>query len=179
MTKAEREEELKEEYLNIKISFNDYCMREMGFGLDDNDHLVDEDIETILRFKEKYIVYNDITLDPYVRGDEIDMNLLENYKLMELLFQAFITKYIVTHPMDVRGFLQRTVNGTDKVVFSLMYLDPSTNLIKHYESNSYRNGCVSIFNLVCKLVEREHIYDFDKLDIIIDKDLRKKWRYER
>ena len=85
MTKAEREEELKEEYLNIKISFNDYCMREMGFGLDDNDHLVDEDIETILRFKEKYIVYNDITLDPYVRGDEIDMNLLENYKLMELI----------------------------------------------------------------------------------------------
>jgi hypothetical protein len=60
-----------------------------------------------------------------------------------------------------------------------MYLDPSTNLIKHYESSPYRNGCVSIFNLVCKLVEREHIYDFDKLDIVIDKDLRKKWRYER
>ena len=179
MTKAEREEKLKEEYLNIKISFNDYCMREIGLGLDDNDRLVDDDVESILKFKDKFIVYNDTMLDPYVRSDEIDMNLLENYKLMELLFQVYITKYRSINPIDVKGFLQRAVTGTDKVVFSLMYLDHETNLIKHMESDPYRNGCVSIFNLICKLAKRDNIYDFEKLDIMIDKDLRKKWRYER
>lgn len=176
---SKRMKEEKEEFFKLKNGFNNYCMREMGFDIDENDYLVDPDEELVLTIKGKYIKYNDEILDPIMKFDELDLNLLENSRLFSTLFQVYITKYMKSHPeVEVVGYHQSNLKGSNSGVFCLNYKLNGDNTIHKLESEIFKNNSVRIFNLICKLNERTSLYDFNRLDVIIDKSTRKKWREE-
>lgn len=160
----------KSKSLDYKIGFNDYCMREMGFEVDEDDHLYDMDTESILQIKEKFIKYTE-DLTPILKFNEIDLNLIENFRLMETLFQVYIGKYAQRHGMDVVGFSQSTIKGSRKGCFVVSY--KQAGQIYEIKSDAYENESVRVFNLVCKLNHRTHLYDFEKFDVIIEKERKK------
>jgi hypothetical protein len=162
----------KSKSLEYKVGFNDYCMREMGFDIDEHNHLYDMETNTLLQIKEKFIAYNDEDVYPYLQYNEIDLNLIENYRLFETLFQVYITNYARSHNMDVRSFSLSKMKGTKKGKFTVSYMNNGE--IVNIESDPYENESVRIFNLICKLNHRTHLYDFEAFDIFIEKDKERK-----
>lgn len=160
----------KSESLEYKVGFNDFVMREMGFDIDEYDHLYDLETETILQIKEKFIKYTD-ELYPYLQFNEIDLNLIENYRLLESLFQVYITNYARSHMMEIKSFSFSKMKGTKKGKFTLSYINGGR--IVDIESDPYENESVRIFNLVCKLNHRVHLYDFEAFDVTIEKDKKR------
>lgn len=69
---------------DLKVRFNDVVMRELGLDTTDDDYLYNVDTESILQIKEKFIKYVD---NEYfiLKPNEIELNLIENPRLMELL----------------------------------------------------------------------------------------------
>lgn len=155
----------KEDSLDLKVGFNDFCMREMGLDLDEYDHVVDVDTESILQLKEKFFKYSE-DLYPILQHNEIDFNLLENFRLMDCIFQVYITKYAKQHNMNITGFAQSNIKGTNKGVFFINYKEDGQ--IKTFTSDAFENESVRVFNLICKLNHRDKIYNFDELDVIIE-----------
>ena len=37
------------------------------------------------------------------------------------------------------------------------------------KSSPFKNESVRVFNLICKINKTEHLYDFDEMDIVIEK----------
>ena len=80
---------------NIKIAFNDFCIRELKLDVSDDDRLcrIDETDNSITLIK-----YNDKFLkcpDEYtiIRGDELELNLLKNVRIMDSLLSSFLDEY--------------------------------------------------------------------------------------
>ena len=88
---------VKEITFEQKCIFNDYCMRELGLNLDDNDRLVDDDTQSILQYREKFIKYQEDECVP-IRPDEVEMDLLRNPRLMGILFGIYLQKFSERKP---------------------------------------------------------------------------------
>jgi hypothetical protein len=160
----------REKALDLKIGFNDYCMRELGLDIDENDHIYDIESEAILQIKEKFIKYSE-DLVPYLNFNEIDLNLIENFRLMETLAQVYLRRYADNNGMNIVGFSQSKIRGSRKGLFVVSHSVDGE--IKEITSDAYENESVRVFNLICKLNHRSHLYDFDKFDIIIEKDKKR------
>lgn len=162
----------KEDSLEIKCEFNEFCIREMGFEIDENDYLCDETTQSILQIKEKFIKYNNEDVYPILKANEIDLNLIENTRLMETIFQVYIINYANSHNMNLHGFAQSSLRGTEKGKFSVSYI--VNGEVMTIESDPFENESLRIFNLVCKLNHRTIMYKpFERFDVIIEKDRRK------
>lgn len=156
----------------IKVNFNDISMRELRLDIDENDHIYDMDTESIYMIKEKYIKYSEDEY-PNIMRDEIDMNLIENPRLMEILFGTWIVKWATRKQVEITSFYQSTIRGSNKGFFVMTYIDANGET-QEMKSDVYINESVRIFNLISKLNHTSHMYDLTKLDIEIPRKDGKK-----
>jgi hypothetical protein len=165
MTKQEKERKLAEQMLELKIDFNDICMREMGLDITDNDYLYIMDSNTIIQIKEKFIKYSEYEF-PILKHNEIDLNLIENPRLMETLTYMYLANRLVSS-IKIVSISQSPIMGTNKGCCILSY--EKNGEIKELRSDAYTNESIRIFNLICKVNKTDHLYDFDKYDVPINK----------
>ena len=69
--------------------------------------------------------------------------------------------------MNSCSFLRENYNCS-KGTFVLSYL--KNGKIENIKSDAFVNESVRVFNLICKITKRTHLYDFESMDIIIEKD---------
>ena len=150
----------KESLLEFKVNFNDITMRELGLDIDENNHVYNIDTESIYQIKEKFIKYSDEEY-PVIRANEMDMNLIENPRLMEILFGIYITDWCKRKSYEFTSYYQSTIRGSNKGFFVVTYsVNGETDEIK---SDVFVNESVRIFNLITKINHTTHMYDLEDL----------------
>ena len=162
--------------LELKINFNDVCMRELGLDIDDNNHIYDMDTESIYKMKDRFIKYSEDEY-PVLAHDEIDLNLIENPRLMEILFGTWIIKWKNSriargqNIQDISSFYQSAIRGSSKGFFVVTYIENGES--KEIKSGTFVNESVRILHLITILNHTSHYYDFDKFDIEIPRKDKK------
>ena len=151
----------------IKINFNDIVMRELGLDVDEEDHIYDMDTESIYKVKDKFIKYSEDEY-PVIGHNEIDMNLIENPRLMEILFGMWIVKWAKRKNVEVTSFSQNAIRGSNDGFFNMTYVKNGES--KEMKSGVFINESLRIFNLICILNHRDHMYDVSQFNIEIKKD---------
>lgn len=160
MTKKQKEQMI---FKTILI-FNDAFMRETGLDIDDNDHVYNMETDSALVIRDKFLKYRDYEY-PVLSGNEIDFNLLENPKLCETLANMWLHDHINN---DILSLDQCMIPGSSKGKFVLSYI--KNGKTENISSDAFINESVRVFNLICKLTKRTHLYDFESMDIIIERD---------
>ena len=146
--------------------FNDICMREFKFDIDENGHLYDMFNYEIFIYKDKFLKYCDEE-DKIVRSNEIELNLLENSRLLTILFGGYINRYSELHQLYINSFYQSTsVHG--EVGYAACSYVGKDNIIKEIRSDEFLNESVRIFNLLCKINNTQSMYDFERFDILTE-----------
>ena len=154
----------KKELLKLMIIFNDAFMRETGLDIDDNDHLYNMETDSALAINGKFLKYRDYEF-PVLNGNEIDLNLLENPKLCETLANMWLHDHINNKILSLD---QCIIPGSSKGTFAMSYIKgDKTESVK---SDPFVNESVRVFNLICKITKRTHLYDFNSMDVVIEKD---------
>jgi hypothetical protein len=154
----------KNDIFRTWLMFNDAFMRETGLDIDDNDHIYDIDKDTALTIKDKFLKYRDYEF-PVLNANEIDFNLLENPKLCETIANMWLHDHINN---EILSLDQCIIPGSSKGTFVLSYL--KNGEIMNIKSDAFVNESVRVFNLICKITKRTHLYDFEALDIVIERD---------
>lgn len=158
----------------LKMNFNDICLRELGLDItEDTSYVFDTDdiengVANVYQINDKYLKYCDDNPYPFLGHDEIDFNMIENFRLMENLFSLFILKYAKRKGIEIVGYTQSIVKGSKKGKFILNY--KINGQILSIESDAFENESVRVLNLVCKLNHRDHMYPFEDFDVIVLKD---------
>ena len=165
---ANRSLKKEQQMLELKIEFNDIALREFGFGLDDDDHVVDLDTETLYQISERFIKYSEDKI-PILSANEIDLNLIENPRLMEILFGMWANKWEArnNNQVKVTSYYQSAMRGSKKGFFVMTYL--YNGAVKESRSDVFINESVRIFNLITKLNHTDHLYanEINRFDIEI------------
>lgn len=150
---------------DLIVNFNDIVMRELGLDITDDDKVYDMDTNTILQFNEKFIIYSEVEF-PALRADQIELNLLENSRLMHTLFGVYLNKYAMRKGIEVTSYYQSSTtsnkSGSGYMAFTAIVNGVNTET----KSDNFLNESVRAFNLICKLNGTSHLYDFNMFDII-------------
>ena len=154
----------KEDLFKLTLIFNDAFMRETGLDIDDNDHVYNMETDCALVIGEKFLKYRDYEY-PVLNGNEIDFNLLENPKLCETIANMWLHDNISN---EILSLDQCIIPGSKKGTFVLNYL--KNGKIENIKSDAFLNESVRVFNLLCKITKRTHLYDFESMDVVIEKD---------
>ena len=154
--------------LELKINFNDISMREMSLDIDDENHIYDMDTESIYQIKEKFIKYSEDEY-PLLNHDEIDMNLIENPRLMEILFGMWVVKWGARKGYEVTSYYQSIIRGSQEGIFVVTYVNTNGE-VNELKSDKFINESVRIFNLISKMNHTNRMYDLSKFDIEIRRD---------
>lgn len=165
MTRKERK------LYELKVMFNDIALREFGLDVDEDDHVCDPEEEIVYTIQEKFLKYSEDEY-PTVGHDEIDMNLLENARLMEILFGLWIQKRAARKGIEITSYYPALVQGSQKGFFVLTYLINGN--YKEKKSDVFLNESVQIFNLVTKIKHTAHLYAAKINDLDIEIERRKK-----
>ena len=155
-------------FYELKIGFNDIALRELGLSIDDDDHVCDDEAETVLTIKDSYLKYSDEEY-PIMNHNEIELNLLENPHLMEILFGIWVKRRAERKGLQIVSFYQSSIRGTSRAQFIVNYEQPDSS-ISESKSDLFVNESVRILNLICKLNHTDHLYDFKMFDIDLKKD---------
>ena len=157
--------------LEIKINFNDICLREFGLDYDeDSMHVYNIDTMALYQVSEKFIKYVDEEY-PIIHANEIELNLIENPRLMEIIFGIWIVDWQSRKDVEVSSYSQCSVKGTKAGYFAMTYIKDGKTL--DMKSDVFVNESLRIFNLVTKLNHTTHMYDLSQFDIeILRKDKR-------
>ena len=150
---------------DLKIAFNDYCMREMGLDITEDNRLYHIDSETILKYNDKFLKYPE---DEYImlRPDEIELNLLKNTRIMDSLLSIYLNEYQQRACIEITSTFQSTQTRGESGYCAFTYNVNGKN--KEFRSDYFRNESVRMFNLITKLNKTSHLYDFNKFDIVED-----------
>lgn len=153
--------------LQSKINFNEVALRELGLNVDeDSCYVYDPDDNSLYTIKGKYIKSSEDEY-PVVKANEIDLNLIENPRLMEILFGMYIKKWAARKQVEVTSYYQSAINNSEEGFFVVTYVqNGQTSDIK---SNIFRNQSVRILHLLAKLNHRARFYDLSQFDIEIPK----------
>jgi len=151
----------------IKVNFNDIAMRELGLDVDDDDHVLDIDSESVYTIKDKYIKYSEDEY-PVIGFNEIDLNLIENPRLMEMLFALWVKRRAKRKGLEITSFYQSMIRGSNKGFFVVTYLGPDGET-REAKSDVFLNESVRIFSVIAKLNHTSHLYDLEPFDIEIEK----------
>ena len=144
-----------QQLLEIKIDFNDIVMRELGLDYEDNGYIYDIDTSTIYTIKEKFIKYSEEEF-PVIAHNEMDMNLIENPRLMEILFEKWIVDWAKRKNVEITSHSQSAIGGSSKGIFIITYLNNGVSEEKR--SDIFTNESLRVFNLICKLKGTWHLY---------------------
>lgn len=154
----------KNDLFKLTLIFNDAFMRETGLDIDDNDHVYNMETDSALVIREKFLKYRDYEY-PVLNANEIDFDLLANPKLCETLANMWLHDHINN---DILSLDQCIIPGSSKGTFVLSYL--KNGKIENIKSDAFVNESVRVFNLICKITKRTHLYDFASMDVVIEKD---------
>ena len=158
--------------VELKASFNDITMRELGLDIDENDHIYDIETESLYVIKDKFLRYTDEEY-PVFNHNEIDMNLIENPRLMEHLFGMWIPRWAKRNGnVEITSFYQSALRGSNRGLFVLTFIN-NKGETEEIKSDAYINESVRIFNLIAKLNHRQKLYKLDYFDIEIVKGDKK------
>ena len=146
----------------IKSAFNDYCMRELKLDVTEDDKVFYIDTNEIIKYNDKFLKYPE---NEYanIRPDEIEFNLLKNTRIMESLLSRFLDEYQHRNGIEITSILQSPNAGGDGYC-ALTYLQNGKTL--EYRSDNFKNESLRMFNLVTKLNNTSHLYDFKFFDIV-------------
>ena len=157
------------EFRSIKLDFNDICLREMGLDVEeDNNHVYDIEDGSVLVVTDKFIRYFYEDEDIKVAHNEIELNLIENPRLMEVMFNHYMVKYAAKKGWNVTSIYQSNNIGSSNGIFVITYIEEYSNTgeTKNLQSDSFLNESLRIFNLICKLNHRTHLYkDLSRFNI--------------
>lgn len=150
---------------DLKISFNDFCMREMKLDITEDGRLYMMDTDTILIYNEKFLKYPE---DEYtlIRPNEIELNLLKNARIMDSLLSMFLDEYQRRAGIEISSIFQSTQNKGDKGYCGFIYIKDGKN--SEFRSDIFKNESLRMFNLITKLNHTSHLYDFNMFDIVED-----------
>ena len=154
----------KNDLFRLTLIFNDAFMRETGLDIDDNDHVYNMETDSALTIREKFLKYRDYEY-PVLNANEIDFNLLENPKLCETLANMWLHDHISN---DILSLDQCLIPGSSKGTFVMSYI--KNGKTENIKSDPFVNESVRVFNLICKITKRTHLYDFESMDVVIEKD---------
>lgn len=154
----------KNDLFRTMLIFNDAFMRETGLDIDDNDHVYNMETDSALVIRDKFLKYREYEY-PVLNGNEIDFNLLENSKLCESLANMWLHDHINN---EILSLDQCIIPGSSKGTFVLSYI--KNGRVENIKSDAFLNESVRVFNLLCKITKRTHLYDFESMDVIIEKD---------
>ncbi len=161
----------KADYLRIKIDFNDKVMRELGLDITEDDYLYDMDEMAILQIKGKYIKYCEYDT-PVLHHDEIDMNFIENSRLLETIASPFFLRYCIDRNVELVSLSQTFKSDSARGCYVLSYQDKD-GYIKEIRSDFFTSESVRIFNLICKINKTTNLYKFDEFDVEFPKPNRR------
>lgn len=154
--------------ISLRIAFNDIAIRELGLEIDENSERICEicdDAINILQYNDKFLKYYEGP-NTIVRHNEIELNLIDNSRLMQILFGRFIAKYSAVNNLDVLSYYLTTnntmANNPGQFVCTVEVAKKCTNI----ESDYFVNESVRILNLICKLNGTDSRYNFKELDMI-------------
>ena len=158
------------EFRSIKLDFNDICLREMGLDVEeDNNHVYDIEDGSVLVVTDKFIRYFYEDEDIKVAHNEIELNLIENPRLMEVMFNHYMVKYAAKKGWNITSIYQSNNIGSSNGIFVITYIEEYSNTgeTKNLQSDSFLNESLRIFNLICKLNHRTHLYkDLSRFNIL-------------
>lgn len=157
----------KQEEFRLMLMFNDIFMRETGLDIDDRDYVFDIDKDTAIVIGDKYLKYRDYEY-PVLGPNEIDFNLLENPKLCETIANVWLHDHISNTILSID---QCVFPGSDRGEFVMSYI--KNDRVENIKSDPFINESVRVFNLICKITKREHLYDFKMFDIVIERNNKK------
>ena len=146
--------------------FNDICMREFGFDVEENGHLYSMDTNEIFVYKDKLLKYCDEE-DKIVRSNEIELNFLENSRLLEAIFGKYIARYATKYIVYINSFYQSTSIHGERGYIACSYVGQN-GIVSEIRSDEFLNESVRIFNLLCKLNNTCSMYDFEMFDILTE-----------
>lgn len=154
----------KDNLFKTMLIFNDAFMREVGLDIDDNDHVFNMETDSALVINEKFLKYRDYEY-PVLNANEIDFDLLGNPKLCETLINMWLHDHINN---DILSLDQCIIPGSIKGTFVLSYI--KNGKTEQLKSDPFINESVRVFNLLCKITKRTHLYDFNSMDVVIERD---------
>lgn len=148
---------------DLKCAFNDFCMRELKLDITDDDKVFYIDTNEILKYNDKFLKYPE---DEYtiIRPDEIEFNLLKNSRIMDSLLSRFLDEYQHRVGIEITSVFQSTPNKGVDGYCAFTYLQNGKNV--EYRSDNFKNESVRMFNLVTKLNNTSHLYDFEQFDVV-------------
>ena len=147
---------------DIKCGFNDFCMRELKLDITDDDKVYYMDTNEILKYNDKFLKYPESEYTN-IRPDEIEFNLLKNTRIMESLLSRFLDDYQRRNNIEITSILQSPNPGGDGYC-AFTYLCNGKTL--EYISDNFKNESLRMFNLITKLNNTSHLYDFSIFDIV-------------
>lgn len=167
MTKKEKQ------LLDLKINFNTIAMRELGLDYNEEDGYVyrypddDNGVAELLQIKEKFIKYSEDQY-PVVAHNEIDLNLIENPRLMEYLVYKYLQDNITNEIVSVEIVQAPEGGGLCYAVLSFK----ADNEIRSIKSDIFVNEAVCLFNLICKIKKTTMLYRgyINDFDVIIERN---------
>lgn len=148
----------------LKLLFNERCMREFKLDCDEDTGLLcDYDTEELFYYNEKYIkVPEDDTI--YLEQNEIELDFIRNPRLMEIFVKRFLEQYQARTGIYVNSTYQSTSTLGERGYYAISYLQ--NGVTREFASDMFFNESVRMFNLVCKLNNTAHMYDFNTFDIL-------------
>lgn len=167
MAKKKQESSISsKELFNLESAFNDMVMRELGLDLDENNHVVSMDTMEIFQIKDKFIKYKENEYDQ-VYFNEIELNLLENPRMMEILYGIWLNRREAGRGIEITSIYQSQIRGSNKGFFVTTYMYNGES--DEAKSDVFINESVRVFNLITKIRHTDHLYDFAKYDIEIER----------
>lgn len=146
----------------LRIRFNDICMRELSLDITEDDKVFDMDTNTIIVYKDKYLKYYNGPYDK-IRSNEIRFNLLENSNLLLVVFSVFLEKYSQAEGVYISSYYQSAMKGENGYAAFCKEINGGSEEI---HSDLFINESVRILNLICKVNGTTNRYDFDMFDIV-------------
>ena len=143
----------------LKWRFNDICMREMKLDVDENDYIVSSITDSVFTIKDKFLKYFEDEEYPILGYNEIEFNLLENTRLMEMMFGIWVKLYDVDHARKTIAYYQTNLSGSSKGFFTVTYLDNNDNKCHELKSKVFLNENLRIFHAISLLNHTEHLYE--------------------
>ena len=157
-----------ERAISLRMAFNDIAIRELDLEVDENSNRIYEVGDgtiNLLQYNDRFLKYYEGP-NTIVRQNEMELNLLDNNRLMQILFGRFIVKYSAIHNLEVLSYYltnnNTMANNPGQFVCTVEVAKKCTNI----ESDYFVNESVRILNLICKLNGTDNRYNFKELDMI-------------
>lgn len=144
-----------------ELNYN--LMNVMGFHVDRNGYIMDEDLGNIISFGGKYVIVNVSPNNIHYAGqNEIMLDILGNVRQMTTLFGYFLDKKQKLDGMKFISYFtdEHELDNGDKLTNVTIKFDEHNNCISSF---AYKNKCLKFIDMIFRL--EDEIHDLSNFDI--------------